>query len=59
MYATVDAVLADVILVLVERDDHLVRQVGGEWICIRPRHSGAPCGAAFAEATRRMNESAI
>jgi len=47
MSATVDAVLADVILLLVEREDHLVRRVGGEWICVRPRHRGDPCSTEF------------
>ncbi|MFB9836842.1 hypothetical protein [Actinoallomurus acaciae] len=51
MVATDQAVLADVLLLLVEREDHLVRRVGDEWICVRPRHRGDPCSTEFT--TRR------
>jgi hypothetical protein len=55
MVATVGAVLADVVLLLVEREDHLVRRIGGEWIRVRPRHRGEPCSTEFTAPQQRTD----
>ncbi|MEV5710138.1 hypothetical protein [Actinoallomurus sp. NPDC052274] len=47
MPPAIDAVLADGVLVPVERDDHLVRPDGDGWMCIRPTHSDRSCESEF------------
>ncbi|MCO6011434.1 hypothetical protein NE236_41445 [Actinoallomurus purpureus] len=58
MPPTIDAVLADGVLIPVTCDDHLVRQVAGRWVCIRPRHADRPCSIQLALAPAAVPLSA-
>lgn len=38
----------DGMLHVVEPDEHVVRSVGGVWVCVRPAHKGMACQVELA-----------
>jgi hypothetical protein len=36
------------LVTVVEPDEHVVRAVGGRWVCVRPAHEGMACQVELA-----------
>jgi hypothetical protein len=36
------------LVTVVEPDEHVVRAVGGHWVCVRPTHEGMACRVELA-----------